>query len=56
MPKASIDGTQMPIKIAAFTSPLKYSISEKIRDRKAEINNNMSVIVNFLNIFKGLSF
>jgi hypothetical protein len=50
MPKASIDGTQMPIKIAAFASPLKYNISEKIRERNAEINNNLSVVVNFLNM------
>jgi D-alanyl-lipoteichoic acid acyltransferase DltB (MBOAT superfamily) len=35
------------MKIAAFSSPLKYKISEKIRELKAEINNNMSVIVNF---------
>jgi len=44
------------MKIAAFSSPLKYKISEKIRELKAEINNNMSVIVNFfkasLSIFK----
>jgi hypothetical protein len=44
------------MKIAAFSSPLKYNISEKIRELKAAINNNMSVIVNFfntsLNIFK----
>jgi hypothetical protein len=56
MPKAKIDGTQIPMKIAAFSSPLKYNISEKIRELKAEINNNMSVIVNFfitsLNISK----
>ena len=41
----------MPMNIAAFCSPLKYKISENIRDRNAEINNNLSVIVNFLNIF-----
>jgi hypothetical protein len=40
----------MPIKIAAFGSPLKYKISEKISERKAEINSNLSVNVNFLNI------
>jgi len=40
----------MPINIAAFCSPLKYKISENIRERNAEINNNLSVIVNFLNI------
>jgi hypothetical protein len=44
------------MKIAAFSSPLKYNISEKIRELKAEINNKISVIVNFfkasLSIFK----
>jgi hypothetical protein len=45
-----MDGTQIPINIAAFTSPLKYNISEKISERKAEINNSISVDVNFLNI------
>jgi hypothetical protein len=43
-----MDGTQRPINIAALVSPLKYKISEKIRDRKAAINNKISVIVNFL--------
>jgi hypothetical protein len=50
MPKASIDGTQMPIKIAAVASPLKYNTSEKMSERKADMNNNLSVIENFLNI------
>lgn len=50
IPKASIEGTQMPINMAAFASPLKYNTSEKIRERNAEINNNLSVIVNLLNI------
>lgn len=50
MPKASIDGTQIPINIAAFASPLKYNISEKISERNAEMNSNLSVIVNFLNM------
>lgn len=50
MPNASIDGTQMPMKIAAFGSPLKYSISEKISDRNADINKSLSVVVNFLNM------
>ena len=45
-----MDGTQIPINMAAFTSPLKYNISEKISERNAAINNNLSVIVNFLNI------
>ena len=40
----------MPIKIAASGSPLKYNISEKMRDRKAEINSSLSVIENFLNM------
>jgi len=56
MPNARIDGTQRPMKMAAFSSPLKYNTSEKIRELKAEMNNNISVIVNFfkasLNIFK----
>ena len=50
MPKASIDGTQMPIKMAAVASPLKYNTSEKMSERKADMNNNLSVIENFLNI------
>jgi hypothetical protein len=29
---------------------LKYNISEKISERKAAINSNLSVVVNFLNI------
>jgi len=40
----------MPMNMAAVTSPLKYNISEKISDKKAAINNNLSVVVNFLNI------
>ena len=57
MPKARIDGTQRPIKIAAFASPLKYNISEKMSERNAEINNNLSVMVNLVNIFVfGLKF
>lgn len=50
MPKANIDGTQRPIKIADFTSPLKYKISEKISDIIADKNKSLSVSVNFLNI------
>jgi hypothetical protein len=47
----------MPIKMAALTSPLKYNISEKISERKAAINNNLSVVVNFLNMtLKDLKF
>lgn len=45
-----MDGTQMPTNMAAFISPLKNNISEKISERKAAVNNNLSVIVNFLNI------
>ena len=45
-----MDGTHMPINIAACASPFKYKISENISDRKAEIKSNLSVIVNFLNI------
>ncbi len=50
MPNAKIEGTQIPIKMADVVSPLKNKYSEKIRDRNAEINNNLSVIVNFENI------
>jgi hypothetical protein len=50
MPKASMDGTQIPMNMAAVVSPLKYNTSEKISERKAEINNNLSVVVNLLNI------
>ena len=50
MPKASIDGTQRPINMAAVASPLKYSISEKMSERNAEINNSLSVVVNFCNM------
>jgi len=45
-----MEGTQMPINMASLTAPLKNKISEKISDRNAEINNNLSVVVNFLNI------
>jgi len=45
-----MDGTQRPMNIAALISSLKYRISEKISERNAAINNNLSVIVNFLNI------
>lgn len=40
----------MPINIAAFGSPLKYNISEKMSERNAAINNNLSVVVNLLNM------
>ena len=40
----------MPINMAAVGSPLKYNISEKISERKAAINNNLSIVVNFLNM------
>ena len=45
-----MDGTQIPIKMAASTSPLKYNISEKTSESNAEINNNLSVMENFLNM------
>ena len=45
-----MEGTQIPMNMAEFTSPLKYNISEKISERKAAINNNLSVVVNFLNM------
>ena len=39
------------MNIAAFASPLKYNTSEKIRERKAAMNNNISVAENFFNMF-----
>jgi hypothetical protein len=39
------------MNIAAFASPLKYNTSEKIRERKAAMNNNISVVENFFNMF-----
>jgi hypothetical protein len=45
-----MEGTQMPVNMAAFTSPLKYNISEKISERNAAINNSLSAVVNFLNM------
>ena len=50
IPNARIDGTQIPIKIAEFASPLKNRYSEKMSERKAEINIIISVIENLLNI------
>ena len=50
MPKASMEGTQIPINMAAVASPLKYNTSEKISERNAATNNNLSVIVNLLNM------
>ena len=45
-----MEGTQIPINIAAVTSPLKNNISEKISERKAAINNSLSVVVKFLSM------
>lgn len=50
MPNAKIDGTQIPINMAALVSPLKYSISEKISDIIEAAKNKISVVVNFLNM------
>jgi hypothetical protein len=36
--------------MALLASPLKYNISEKISERNAAINNNLSVVENFLNM------
>jgi hypothetical protein len=44
-------GTHMPIKIASFVLPLKNNISEYTNESIAEIKSNLSVSVNFLNIF-----
>lgn len=43
-----MEGTQIPIKMAAVASPLKYNTSEKIRERNAEINISLSINVKFL--------
>ena len=51
MPNAKIEGTHSPIKVPSAFSPWKYSISEKIKDDRAAMNNNLSAIENFLNIF-----
>lgn len=45
-----MDGTQIPMNMAAFSSPLKYNISEKTSERKDARNSNLSVIENFLSI------
>jgi hypothetical protein len=45
-----MDGTQIPMNMAALASPLKYKISEKISERKAAINISLSVNVNLLNM------
>lgn len=45
-----MEGTQIPINIAAVDSPLKYSISENISERNAAINNNLSVVVKFFSM------
>jgi hypothetical protein len=45
-----MDGTQRPTNMASIVSPLKYKISEKMSERKAEIKNNLSPVVNFVNI------
>lgn len=45
-----MDGTQMPINMAAVSSPLKYNISEKTSEANAEINSSLSVIVKFFNM------
>jgi hypothetical protein len=51
MPKAKMLGIQSPIKIASSEFPLKNNTSEYTNERKAEIKSNLSVSVNFLNIF-----
>ncbi len=45
-----MDGTQIPINVASDLYPLKYKVSENIKDKKAAINKSLSVEVNFLNI------
>ena len=45
-----MDGTQIPMNMAAFASPLKYNISEKTSERNDARNSNLSVIENFLSM------
>ena len=45
-----IEGTQIPINMPACLSPLNHKISENIKDRNADTNINISVVVNFLNM------
>jgi hypothetical protein len=49
-----MDGTQIPMNMAAFSSPLKYKISEKTSERKDARNSNLSVIENFLSMLLDL--
>jgi len=51
MANPKIDGTHKPIKMPASFSPLNHKYSEKIKDKKAEVNIRKSDNVNFLNIF-----
>ena len=39
------------MKVASTFSPLKYKTSEKISDSIAAVKSNLSVTLNFLNIF-----
>lgn len=45
-----MEGTQIPTNIASCFWPLKKVSSEKMRERNAATNNNLSVSENFLNI------
>ena len=45
-----IEGTQIPTNIPASLSPLNHKISENIKDKNADTNINISVVVNFLNM------
>lgn len=49
-----MDGTQIPMNMAAFSSPLKYKVSEKISERNDARNSNLSVSENFLSMWLGL--
>jgi hypothetical protein len=51
IPKAKIDGTHSPRKIADSLSPLNQSNSEKIRESKADAINSLSDNVKFSNIY-----
>ncbi len=49
-----MEGTQRPINMAASFSPLNHSVSEKMRDKKADSNNKISEIFSLFFIFKNL--
>ena len=46
-----MEGTHNPINMALSFSPEKNNISENIKLERADINNNMSVMLKFLNMY-----